>query len=111
MVKSHPDVPNVTPWCDGWSHRGVMGSHTAVRWVVTPRCNGCSHRGAFATLCPGSQEVWADAADGASAEEAADRTCNERPDGLQSRLEHSRPVDFKFHVVFPFFDMSRVYKL
>ena len=48
------------------------------------------------------QEVRPDAADGAAGEDAADGTSDERPNGLQRRFEHSRPVDFKFHLVCSF---------
>ena len=49
-----------------------------------------------------SEEVWADAADGASAQNAADGASDERPDRLQRGFEHPRPVDFKFHDVCSF---------
>jgi len=67
-----------------------------------PCFRSCRFTAAHGTVGWPLDEVRADACDCAACKEAADRTCNERPDGLQSRLEHSRPVDFKFHVVFPF---------
>ena len=49
-----------------------------------------------------SEEVGADAGDCAAGKQPADSASDERPDCLQSRFEHSCPVDFKFHVLFPF---------
>ena len=45
---------------------------------------------------------WRTSAEGAAGKQPSDSASDERPDRLQSRFEHSCPVDFKFHVLFPF---------
>ena len=46
-----------------------------------------------------SDEVWPDAAEGATGEESPERSGDERPNGFRDGLGHLEPVDFQFHVV------------
>ena len=73
---------------DGTAHRFVTALNTVL------------HTHALAANRRPLEEVGADAGDCAAGEQPADGASDERPDRLQSRFEHSRPVDFKFHVSF-----------